>query len=85
MESSRMRFAPVTVRLRQCLRCEARWYHGNSSVLRDGAAFVYFGAEGGDHVTYGEQVLSRLNIPSVLLMALGAVLMFAEIIHRRDQ
>ena len=29
-------------------------------------------------MTYGEQVLSRLNIPGVLLMALGAVLVYAS-------
>lgn len=29
-------------------------------------------------MTYGEQVLSRLNIPGVLLMVLGAVLVYAS-------
>ncbi len=29
-------------------------------------------------MTYGEQVLSRLNIPGALLMALGAVLVYAS-------
>lgn len=29
-------------------------------------------------MTYGEQVFSRLNIPGVLLMVLGAVLVYAS-------
>ena len=52
----------------------------SSSVLWDGAAFFTLTrrAAGGDPISYGEKVLSRLNVPGLALLILGAVLVYTS-------
>lgn len=39
---------------------------------------MFLDVRGGDKVTYGEKVLSRLNIPGLALLILGAVLVYTS-------
>ena len=52
--------------------CEARWYHGSSSVLRDGAA-LRFGGDGKMH-NAGELILEEFGFIAVAMLAVCLIL-----------
>ena len=52
--------------------CEARWYHGSSSVLRDGSCFAFLG-DGKMH-SAGELILEEFGFIAVAMLAVCLIL-----------